>query len=90
MSIASIFYNTVGKRTSTLVLTIVGGALVFERGFDSLCKYFGGVWWRGGGCLVVSTTVFYSRSIKFFYFLTIAESDLGKPNRYGAKSETLV
>jgi hypothetical protein len=45
MSIASIFYNTVGKRTSTLVLTIVGGALVFERGFDSLCKYF----FLGGG-----------------------------------------
>ncbi len=39
MSIASIFYNTVGKRTSTLVLTIVGGALVFERGFDSLSQY---------------------------------------------------
>jgi hypothetical protein len=46
MSIASIFYNTVGKRTSTLVLTIVGGALVFERGFDSLCKYF---FFGGGG-----------------------------------------
>jgi hypothetical protein len=50
MSIASIFYNTVGKRTSTLVLTIVGGALVFERGFDSLCKYFfRGVGRTGGG-----------------------------------------
>ncbi len=62
MSIASIFYNTVGKRTSTLVLTIVGGALVFERGFDSLCKYFGGCGVDGGGG--GGKPLCFSRSIK--------------------------
>jgi hypothetical protein len=36
MGLASFFYQSVAKRTSTLVLTMVGGALVFERGFDSL------------------------------------------------------
>jgi hypothetical protein len=39
MGLASMFYQTIAKRTSTLALTLVGGALVFERGFDSLCKF---------------------------------------------------
>jgi ubiquinol-cytochrome c reductase subunit 9 len=39
MGLASFFYQSVAKRTSTLVLTMVGGALVFERGFDSLADY---------------------------------------------------
>ena len=39
MGLASVFYQTVTKRTSTLVFAIVGSALVFERGFDSLGRW---------------------------------------------------
>jgi hypothetical protein len=34
MGLASLFYKTIGKRTSTFALAICGGALLFERGFD--------------------------------------------------------
>ena len=34
MGLASMFYNTVGKRTSTFALAICVGAIGFERGFD--------------------------------------------------------
>jgi ubiquinol-cytochrome c reductase subunit 9 len=39
MGLASMFYNTVGKRTSTFALAICVGAIGFERGFDSFADY---------------------------------------------------
>ena len=39
MGLASMFYNTVGKRTSTFALAICVGAIGFERGFDRLDRF---------------------------------------------------
>jgi ubiquinol-cytochrome c reductase subunit 9 len=39
MALLSWFYNTLGKRTSTYALTIVGGAFLFERVFDQGADY---------------------------------------------------
>ena len=37
MGVLSMFYQGIGKRTSTFAFAICVGALGFERGFDSLC-----------------------------------------------------
>jgi len=39
MGLLSMFYNGIGKRTSTFTLAVCVGAVGFERGFDSLCDY---------------------------------------------------
>jgi len=39
MAVLNWFYNTLGKRTSTFALTIVGGAFFFERVFDHGSDY---------------------------------------------------
>nr|ALS04576.1 cytochrome b-c1 complex subunit 9 [Pseudodiaptomus poplesia]ALS04862.1 cytochrome b-c1 complex subunit 9 [Pseudodiaptomus poplesia] len=39
MTLAGVLYNGITKRTSTMVLTIIGGAFLFERGFDSVADY---------------------------------------------------
>ena len=36
MALAGLFYNAIAKRTSTFALSIVVGALVFERAYDSI------------------------------------------------------
>lgn len=35
---AALFYNTLGKRASTRVLTMVVGALIYERVLDDVCS----------------------------------------------------
>ena len=42
MGLASMFYNTVGKRTSTFALAICVGAIGFERGFDRSERFLDG------------------------------------------------
>jgi len=39
MGVLKMFYQGIGKRTSTFALAICVGAVGFERGFDSLCDY---------------------------------------------------
>nr|ALS05107.1 cytochrome b-c1 complex subunit 9 [Labidocera rotunda] len=39
MGLASLVYQGITKRTSTLVFTICVGALLFERGFDATADY---------------------------------------------------
>jgi ubiquinol-cytochrome c reductase subunit 9 len=39
MALLNWFYHTLGKRTSTYALTIVGGAFLFERVFDHGADY---------------------------------------------------
>ena len=37
MGLLSLFYQSIGKRTSTFALAICVGAVGFERGFDAVC-----------------------------------------------------
>ena len=39
MGLASMFYQHIGKRTSTFALAVCVGAIGFERGFDSFADY---------------------------------------------------
>ena len=39
MGLASMFYQHIGKRTSTFAMAVCVGAIGFERGFDSFADY---------------------------------------------------